>query len=77
MNVESTLEANTELAEAREPGVRAFHDPAVLAQAIAALDTSPGHSTFDAPLPQMCSTPSVVIALVRMQLGGSLARPTR
>jgi len=77
MNVESAFEANTQLAEAREPGVSALHDPAVLAQALAALDTSPGDSTFDAPLSQMCSAPSVVIALVHMQLDRSLARPAR
>lgn len=77
MDVESALEADTELGEACEPRVRALHHPAVLAQAFAALDASPGDAAGDAPLPQMCVASPVVLALVRMQLGGALARPAR
>lgn len=77
MDVESALEANTQLPEAREPRVCVPHDPAALAQAFAALDTSPGDAAGDAPLPQMCAASPVVIALVRMQLGGSLSRSAR
>ena len=77
MDVESAFEANTQLAEACEPRVRALHYPAVFAQALAALDTSPGDAARDAPAPQMRAAPPVVVALVRMQLGGSLARPAR
>jgi hypothetical protein len=55
--------------------VRALHDPAVLAQALTALDNSPGESACDASLLQGCSAPLVVIAFISMQLS-RLARQT-
>lgn len=77
MDVQTAIEANAQLAKACKPGIHTFEYPTVHAQALAALDTSPGNSARDALQPQMCSAPWVVIVLVRVQLGGAPARSAR
>jgi hypothetical protein len=77
MDVQTAFKANAQLAEACEPRVRALHDPAVLVHTLAALGTWSGDAIGDAPLPQMGAALPVVVAIVGVQRGGSLASLSR
>lgn len=47
MYVQSPVEANTQLSKACKPPMGSFHDPAMLAQFLAALYTSPCNAAED------------------------------
>lgn len=48
MKIESTLEANTKIVETREPGIRAFGDPSMSSEPLAAFDAAAGDASLDA-----------------------------
>ena len=48
MRGQLTLESDSQFAKARKPAMRAFHDPAVFAQPLAAFNASPGYPAADA-----------------------------
>ena len=75
MNIGAALIADGEAAVAAEPGQCALHDPAVAAQAGAALDASSGDAWEDAPSAADLSAVERVIGLVRVQLGWPSSRP--
>jgi len=77
MDVEPALEANAQLARAREPSVRALDHPTMLARALAAFDASPSDPARDPAPPEIRSASQAVVALVGMQLRGSLTRQFR
>ena len=74
MEVGPALIACGQAAEACEPGQGAFHDPAVAAQPLAAVDPAPGDLGLDAALAAFPPAAPVVVALVGVQLGGSRPR---
>lgn len=67
--------AHSDPVEACEPSERAFHDPAVSPELLAALDPAPGDPRDDRPLAQSFSAVSKIIALVGVQLVRPFARP--
>jgi hypothetical protein len=69
-----SLVAHGQLPKAVEPGERAFHHPAVLSKAVARLDALARNPRDDASLATGQPAESVIVALVRMQLGGPLPR---
>jgi hypothetical protein len=75
MDVGAAFVADGEAAVATEPGQRPLHDPAVAAQASAALDASSGDAREDAPAATGLSAVGKVVGLVRMQFAGPSARP--
>ncbi len=74
MDVGSPFIANFQAPEAAQPGQRAFHHPAIVAQALAGLDAFAGDAWGDAMRSASPATRGVIIPLVRMQLLGALAR---
>lgn len=76
MGTELPLEADAQLAEPSEPGMRAFDHPAVTPEPLAALDTTSCDATLNASLAQSSAALLIVVALVRMHLVGPFARPT-
>ncbi|GLZ23176.1 hypothetical protein Bpla01_67040 [Burkholderia plantarii] len=76
MNIEAALEANPELSESGEPGMRAFDHPTMPPKAIATFDTTTRDTCLDAALSQITSTARKVIPFVSVQFGRPLARLT-
>ena len=76
MDIRAALVAHGEAAELGQPGQRALHDPAVPAQAGAALDTLAGNAALDTPPLQGDPTGRAVIRLVGVQLVRTLAGPS-
>jgi hypothetical protein len=74
-DVGSALVAHREPAEAGEPGVGPFHDPAMPAQALAALDPTPRDARDDPALAAGAATAGIVVALIGVQLARAAARP--
>lgn len=74
MNVSPALMADGEPVKLPEPGQCALHHPAVTSQLRAALDTPSGDPRLNVPLAESLPTATVIIRLVRVQLGGALAR---
>lgn len=60
MDIEAPFEANAQLAEGGKPGMRAFDNPTMLAEATVLLDATACDSWVDAPLAQMPTTPREV-----------------
>jgi hypothetical protein len=73
MNIGPALVANPQPAEAREPGPRPLHYPAVAAQLLAALDAAARDARDDAPVTTRGSTMGGIVAFVGVQLGGPSA----
>ncbi len=73
MNIESALEANAQFAETGKPGMRAFDDPSMSPQPLAAFHPTAGDASLDAALLQITPATCEVIALVRMQLARTFA----
>ncbi|MDR8737388.1 hypothetical protein FEP94_04140 [Burkholderia pseudomultivorans] len=67
MNVETSLEANAQFAEAGKPGVRALDHPAMPSQPFLAFYSAPGNARRDPSLFQVLPAAGKVVALVRMQ----------
>ena len=74
MRGQLTLESDSQFAKARKPAMRAFHDPAVFAQPLAAFNAFSRNATGDAAPPQIVPASPVVVPLVGMQFARS---PTR
>ena len=75
-DVETSLVADDQPAEAAEPGQGAFHDPAMPSQTLRAFDAAPGDPRLDGALAQRPAALREIIALVGMQLGRSPAGPS-
>lgn len=76
MDIEAAFETNAQLAKGGKPGMRALHNPAVLAEAVVLLDAATSNSWLDAALAQMLTTPSEVITLVGMEFVWTASRST-
>ncbi|ALK32993.1 hypothetical protein bpln_2g07400 [Burkholderia plantarii] len=76
MNIEAALEANPELSESGESGMRAFDHPTMPPKAIATFDATTRDTCLDAALSQIMSTARKVIPFVSVQFGRPLARLT-
>lgn len=50
MNIEATFEANAKFAETGEPNMRAFDDPTILPEPLAAFHAATGDTSLDASL---------------------------
>lgn len=68
------FEADAQLPHACEPGMGAFEDPAMTAQAVVALDPVACNPRTDAALFEEGATPLDVVGLVGMQLAGPASR---
>ena len=73
-DVGAPLVAHLEPPIAHQPRQRPLHHIPVMAQPLAGLHTTPGDPGRDPPAAQCPPAAPIVIALVAMQLGGSLAR---
>jgi hypothetical protein len=76
VDVQPTLEADTQLAKAGKPRVGSPHHTAMFTQALAAFDAPPGNPASYAMAAQVRSESRVFIAVVRMQLRGPAPRPS-
>ncbi len=74
MDVETTLETNSQFAETGEPGMRALDHPAMPSEPLLAFHCAPGDTGRDTALLQVTTTACEVIAFVCMQLAGAFAR---
>src|SRR5215210_364477 len=77
MDLRQAFIAHSQATEAREPGKGALHDPTVPPQALLALDFAARDARGNPPLAALGPTVRSVIALVRMQFVGPLARPAQ
>ncbi len=75
MRVIAPLVADPEATVPIEPGKRALDHPSIAAKALARLDSSPRDTGNDTPCSECLATASKVVALVRVQLGRTLATP--
>ncbi len=75
MDVGATFVTNGEAAEAIEPGERAFDDPAVAAELLAAVDATPGDTRLDVTLPATGPAAAMIERLVGVELIGPTAGP--
>ena len=76
MDIEMPFETNAQLAKAGKPGVRALHNPAMLAEAVVLLDAAACDAWLNAAHAQMLTTASEVISLVSMEFAWMASRPT-
>jgi hypothetical protein len=76
VNVGPPLVADRQPPKAGQPGQRAFDDPAIAAQFLAAFDAFARDPHLDVPLGQRLSTARDVIGLVRVQFGWPFAWST-
>ncbi len=67
-DVGAAFVAHAQAPEAVQPGVRAFHHPAVTPEALAVVHASPGDTGPDATDAALLAAAPVVVALVRVQL---------
>lgn len=67
MNVETTLKADAQFAEASKPGMRALDHPAMPPEPLLVLYASTGDTCRNATLSQVTPAASKVITLVRVQ----------
>jgi len=63
MNVDTTLEASTQLAEGRQPRVSALNHPAVAPESIIALDALASDAITDSAAPEVSVASRIVVAL--------------
>ena len=75
MSMDASFETDAQLAEGGQPGMCAFHDPAMASEPVVAFDSSASDSILDASAPEMLPTARKVVALVRMQLARPAAWP--
>jgi len=73
MDVGPALIADGQPAEASQPGQGALDDPAVTTQALAGVDALTSDADTDVPPPQRLAAARIVVPLICMQFGGSLA----
>lgn len=72
MDIQSSFTADSQLAKPGEPTVRPLHYPAVLAQSLAAFNSSPGNPANDAPLSQVGPASLEVVAFSTWSFAGLL-----
>ena len=77
MDIDAPFEANTQLAKRGKPGMRALHNPAMLAEAVVLFDATACDSWADAAFAQMPTTPHEVIPLVGAELVRAASRSAR
>ena len=68
VDVLASLVAHGQATQARQPGVCAFHHPAVPAQALTAIHAAPGNAGLDAPPATVPAAAAEVVSLVGVQL---------
>ncbi len=73
MNIETALEANPELAESGEPGMRALDHSTMPSQQFTTFDTTPSDTGLDAALSQITPATREVIPFVSLQFARTLA----
>jgi hypothetical protein len=76
MDLLPALVTDGQAAEPIQPGQRALGHPAIAAQPCRRLNAFPGNPCLNPALAQGLPAVRVVIALIRMQFGWALARPT-
>ena len=76
-NVSAALVAHAQAPEAVQPGVGAFHHPAVASEALTVVYATPGNTGPDAADAAFLAAAPVVIALVGVQLVGPSSRSAR
>ncbi len=76
VDVGTPFVAHAQTAKAVEPGERAFNDPAVAAQVLAAVLPTAGNAGHDAACPQGSPATSVVVAFVGVELFWSMPWPS-
>src|SRR5690242_3068266 len=76
MDVGASFVADREPAAASNPGQRAFDDPAVSAQAVAAVNAAARNPGDDRAATQRLAAARVIISFVGVQLGGAATRST-
>lgn len=74
MEIDAAFEADTQLAHAGKPSVRALDDPAVLAQAVVAFDALASNPRNDAALLEGVAATADVVGLVGMQFAWQTSR---
>ena len=74
-DIGASLIADSQPAEAAEPGQGAFDDPAIPSQALAALDTTPGNPIADPSFGQGITAARLVIGFVGMEFVRTLTGP--
>ena len=77
MGGDAALEADPELAEGRQPRMRALDHPAMTAQTLLALDALAGDARLDAAPTEMLATALAIVGIVRMELAGPAPGPAR
>jgi len=68
MSLDAALEAHTQLAEGRQPRMRALDHPSMATEPVVALDPSARDPVLDASALDVCPAARVVVAFVRMHL---------
>ncbi|KPL47888.1 hypothetical protein XAXN_17015, partial [Xanthomonas axonopodis] len=74
MDIDAAFEADTQLAHAGKPSVRALDDPAVLAQSVVAFDALACNTRNDAALLEGVAATVDVVGLVGMQFAWPASR---
>jgi hypothetical protein len=75
MDIGAPLVAHGEAPLAGEPGERALDDPAVAPEALTTVDAHAGNPDSDVAAAQRLAAAEDVVALIGVQLGGTLAPP--
>lgn len=76
VDVGAPLIAHVQTTKPVEPRECTFHHPPISAEPLARFDATPRDARNDAPLAQGLAAVLEVVALIRMQLRGALARPS-
>ncbi|KGC40874.1 hypothetical protein DO66_2664 [Burkholderia pseudomallei] len=74
MNVSTAFETNTETTEGMQPGMRAFHDPAIFAKAAAMFGTALGDHRLDTAIAQRTSMSLGVVSAIGVDHTRSVQR---
>ena len=77
MSLDAALEAHTQLAKCRQPGMRSLHHPAMTPEPVIALDAPAGDAVLNATALEMVAAAMEVVALVGVQALGPASWPAR
>ena len=67
MSLDAALEAHTQLAKCRQPGMRSLHHPAMTPEPVIALDAPASNAILNPTALEMLTTAMEVVSLVGMQ----------